>query len=76
MRIKLPRNLQSDGRWMGIAVCVYYTVHNHKQLAISGDNQDLTSFLDFYAPLDGHRVHLTRHSVFQDPKDIFVESSH
>ncbi|XP_075647663.1 TMV resistance protein N-like [Castanea sativa] len=76
MRIKLPRNLQSDERWMGIAVCIYYTVHNHNQPAISSDNQDLTSFLDFYTPLDGHRVHLTRHRVFQDSKDIFVESSH
>ncbi|KAF3952520.1 hypothetical protein CMV_021928 [Castanea mollissima] len=74
IRIRLPANLQCDGRWMGIAVCAYYTVH--KQPAISGDNKDLTSFLNFYNPLISRRVHLTRHKVFQESKDIFVESSH
>ena len=59
---------------MGIAVCAYYTVH--KQPAISGDNKDLTSFLNFYSPLVSHRVCLTHHRVFQESKDIFVESPH
>ena len=72
IRIRLPANLQRDGRWMGIAVCAYYTVH--KQPAISGDKKNLTSFLNFYNPLISGRVHLTRHTVFQDSKDIFVES--
>ena len=74
IRIKLPTNLQRDGRWMGIAVCAYYTVQ--ERLAISGDNKDLTSFLNFYNPSVSHRVCLTRHRVFQESKDIFVESSH
>ena len=71
---------------MGIAVCAYYTVQERP--AISGDNEDLTSFLNFYNPfspkkkknfynpLISRRVHLTRHKVFQESKDIFVESSH
>ena len=59
---------------MGIAVCAYYTVQ--ERLAISGDNKDLTSFLNFYNPSVSHRVCLTRHRVFQESKDIFVESSH
>ena len=74
IRIKLPCNLQRDGRWMGIAVYAYYTVQERP--AISGDNKDLTSFLNFYNPLVSHRVCLTRHRVFQESKDIFVESSH
>ena len=59
---------------MGIAVYAYYTVQERP--AISGDNKDLTSFLNFYNPLVSHRVCLTRHRVFQESKDIFVESSH
>ncbi|KAF3953508.1 hypothetical protein CMV_021059 [Castanea mollissima] len=74
IRIKLPAKLQLDGRWMGIAVCAYYTVH--KQPAISGDNRDLTSFLNFYNPLVSHQVCLTRHRVFQESKDIFLEPFH
>ncbi|XP_050253813.1 uncharacterized protein LOC126699887 isoform X2 [Quercus robur] len=74
IRIKLPSNLQREGRWMGIAVCAYYTVQERP--AISGDNKDLTSFLNFYNPLVSHRVCLTRHRVFQESKDIFLESSH
>ena len=69
---------------MGIAVCAYYTVHkqpaisgdNKNLTAISGDNTNLTCFLNFYNPLISHRVHLTRHKVYQESKDIFVESSH
>ncbi|KAF3948949.1 hypothetical protein CMV_025115 [Castanea mollissima] len=72
IRIKLPTNLQNDGTWMGIAVCAYYTVH--KQPGISGDNKDLASFLNFYNHLDSDRVCLSRHRVFQESKDIFVES--
>nr|XP_023903894.1 uncharacterized protein LOC112015694 [Quercus suber] len=74
IRIELPANLQRNGRWMGIAVCAYYTVQERP--AISGDNKDLTSFLNFYNPLVSHRVCLTRHKVFQESKDIFVDSSH
>ena len=74
IRVKLPTNLHHEGGWMGIAVCAYYTVH--KQPAISGDNKDLTSFLNFYSPLVSHRVCLTHHRVFQESKDIFVESPH
>ncbi|KAF3957222.1 hypothetical protein CMV_017747 [Castanea mollissima] len=74
IRIKLPTNLQLEGRWMGIAVCAYYTVQERP--VISGDNKDLTSFLNFYNPLVSHRVCLTRHRVFQESKDNFVDSSH
>nr|XP_023929824.1 uncharacterized protein LOC112041155 [Quercus suber] len=74
IRIKLPTNLQNDGRCIGIAVCAYYTVR--KQPAISGDNKDLASFLNFYYPLVSDRVCLARHRVFQESKDIFVESPH
>ncbi|KAL4594440.1 hypothetical protein ACB092_12G021100 [Castanea dentata] len=74
IRIKLPTNLQLEGRWMGIAVCAYYTVQERP--VISGDNKDLTSFLNFYNPLVSHQVCLTRHRVFQESKDNFVDSSH
>ncbi|XP_030935991.1 TMV resistance protein N-like [Quercus lobata] len=72
IRMKLPANLQEEKRLMGIAVCAYYTVN--KQLVGYSENQDLTSFLNFYHPLSSNEV-LTRHKVFQDSKDIFVGSS-
>ena len=59
---------------MGIAVCVYYTID--KQLAGYDDHKDLTSFLCFYNPLPNHQIRLTRHKVFQDSEDIFVDSKH
>ena len=74
IRISLPENLNFDERWMGIAVCAYYTVD--KQLAGSDDQKDLTSFLCFYNSLPSHQIRLTRHKVFQDSEDIFVDSTH
>ncbi|KAK9995038.1 hypothetical protein SO802_024741 [Lithocarpus litseifolius] len=74
LRIKLPPNLQKDKKWIGIAVCASYNVK--RQPVGSGDNQDLTSFLNFYNPLGSNRLCLTRHKVFQDSRDVFVGSSH
>lgn len=73
IRIRLPENLNLDEGWMGIAVCAYYTVD--KQLAGSDDQKDLRSFLCFYNSLPSHRIRLTRHEVFQDSEDIFVDST-
>nr|POE99873.1 hypothetical protein CFP56_35518 [Quercus suber] len=72
-RIRLPENSKFDERCMGIAVCAYYTVD--KQLAGSDNQKDLTSFLCFYNSLPSHQIRLTRHKVFQDSQDIFVDSS-
>ena len=74
IRIRLPENLKFDERWMGITVCAYYTVDT--QLAGYEDHKDLTSFLCFYNRLPNHQIRLTRHKVFQDSKDIFVDSTH
>ena len=75
IRIGLPGILDYfDERWMGIAVCAYYTVD--KQIAGYDDHKDLTSFLCFYNPLPNHQIRLTRHKVFQDSEDIFVDSKH
>nr|POE99862.1 tmv resistance protein n [Quercus suber] len=74
IRIRLPEILNFDERWLGIAVCAYYTVD--KQLAGYDDHKDLTSFLCFYNLLPNHQIRLTRHKVFQDSEDIFVDSTH
>ncbi|KAF3953720.1 hypothetical protein CMV_020863, partial [Castanea mollissima] len=74
IRIKLPTNLQRYGRWMGIAVCAYYTVQ--ERLAISSDNKDLTTFLNFYNPSVLLRLEECRHigaSFEHNKPDVRVE---